>query len=65
MKFKKKLYKHFRTKICDIYDPRIRVDFFCVFYLFQENVKELRFYQMVQYEKENVRLRSILVPVFS
>ena len=41
MTFKKKLYKHFRTKIWDTYDPRIRLDLFCVFDLFQENVKEL------------------------
>ena len=38
--FKKKLYKHFRTKNWDINDPRISLDFFLCD-LFQENVKEL------------------------
>ena len=42
MTLKKKFYKHIWAKNWNIYNPKICLDlYFCVFDLFQENVKEL------------------------
>ena len=56
MTFKKRLYKNFLTKLLEIYDPRIRLDFF-LFDMFQENVKELILSVLLQNNEYNLQFQ--------